>query len=586
MDPKEINEISLRLTQQWKELIKPRLTKKQGQSQLFLKHLETQGQIAFKYENTKLLGKAMDIIPIQRLYEEAELKDEGSLEDNVIRRLLHWFKTEFFTWVNNAPCDYCHSDKTKSIGYTQPTLDELRYDAHAVETYLCSTCNAVTRFPRYGDPEKLLETRRGRCGEWANCFTLCCRAVGAEARIVYDTTDHVWTEVYSEQEQRWIHCDSCEEAWDRPLLYSVGWNKELNYCTAFSVYEAVDVTKRYTRNWAQVLQRRNKVTEVELALFLDELTIRRQQHLEQIEKNLLNERKVKELIQLEEESKKKLVKDDELAGRQSGSLAWRTSRGETDTANTMIDLNMSGNLKLYPLSTQNSIEKLILLGSASLQQDNSQSSLPIIRITKSIPDQIGAVYNRQTIQLNDSLKGIEVEFAFRITDGNGLPEKNGADGFAFIIQAQGENALGEGGCQLGYGGIKNSFAVEFDTYQSADRCADPSGNHISVQARPVPFVNSAHHDASLGHTSYIPSLQNGKWMKSKIRLLDSGDIEIGLGEYNDKVYIKVLTVRNQNFKKYFCSELKQAWIGFTASTGGLSQNHDIQFISIKEYRTT
>lgn len=54
----------------------------------------------------------MDLIPLQRLYEEAELKLEGnsgSLEDQVIQRLLRWFKNEFFTWVNNAPCDYCHS---------------------------------------------------------------------------------------------------------------------------------------------------------------------------------------------------------------------------------------------------------------------------------------------------------------------------------------------------------------------------------------------------------------------------------------------------------------------------------------------
>lgn len=120
---------------------------------------------------------------------------------------------------------------------------------------------------------------------------------------------------------------------------------------------------------------------------------------------------------------------------------------------------------------------------------------------------------------------------------------------------------------------------------SSDRCADPSSNHISVHARPPPLANSAHHNHSLGHTSRIPLLTNGKWMKSKIRLLSSGNIEIGLGEAYDQDYIQVLKVQNQNFKKYLNGS-KKAWIGFTASTGGISENHDVQLISIIEYRTS
>jgi len=64
--------------------------------------------------------KAMEVIPLQRLYEEAESKieeqgGEGSLEDLVIQRLLHWFKNEFFVWVNNAPCEYCQNVSTLVI---------------------------------------------------------------------------------------------------------------------------------------------------------------------------------------------------------------------------------------------------------------------------------------------------------------------------------------------------------------------------------------------------------------------------------------------------------------------------------------
>ena len=85
-------------------------------------------------------------------------------------------------------------------------------------SYYCSPCAHLIRFPRYhGKPAKLLSTRRGRCGEWANCFALILRSLGFDTRHVLDWTDHVWVEVFSEAEGRWLHADPCEDACDKPL---------------------------------------------------------------------------------------------------------------------------------------------------------------------------------------------------------------------------------------------------------------------------------------------------------------------------------------------------------------------------------
>lgn len=58
--------------------------------------------------------------------------------------------------------------------------------------------------------------------------------MGFESRHVLDWTDHVWTEIYSEAQQRWLHCDACENSCDKPLIYEAGWGKKLSYIIAFS----------------------------------------------------------------------------------------------------------------------------------------------------------------------------------------------------------------------------------------------------------------------------------------------------------------------------------------------------------------
>lgn len=134
------------------------------------------------------------------------------------------------------------------------------------ELYICHACGAQTRFPRYNDPVKLLETRKGRCGEWANAFTLCCCAAGLHARQVIDWQDHVWTEVWLPTEQtqgpgRWVHADPCEGIFDKPLLYEAGWGKKLSYVIAVDLNTVADVSQTYTTDWAAMQHRRNFVNE-------------------------------------------------------------------------------------------------------------------------------------------------------------------------------------------------------------------------------------------------------------------------------------------------------------------------------------
>ena len=50
-----------------------------------------------------------------------------------------------------------------------------------------------------------------------------------------------------------------------------------------------------------------------------------------------------------------------------------------------------------------------------------------------------------------------------------------ADGFTFTIQGNNPQALGNGGGDLGYGGIGNSVAIKFDYYNNAGEGDDSTG---------------------------------------------------------------------------------------------------------------
>ena len=284
------------------------------------------------YKNPELQQKIKEIIPA---------RTEGLTSEQYVKALLKWYKKDYFTWCNKPKCPKCsQNDKNLTVisRVEKPNESELKYLAYKTEVYLCNQCQIEVRFPRCNNPIILLETKTGRCSEWSNLFGAILYTCGFKVRLINNFEDHVWNEFFNEEEQRWIHLDSCEEAYDTPLLYEQGWGRVMTFILGMSDDGLVEVTPRYVKDWKIISERRSEKMEIKLSTILEDVNKKMLSGINPEEKINIENRRKNEIKSFEEKIKKDMmgnmgdkdenIKEEEKKGRQSGSLEWRKNRGE------------------------------------------------------------------------------------------------------------------------------------------------------------------------------------------------------------------------------------------------------------------
>lgn len=252
---------------------------------------------------------------------------EIDLRDAMAIELMAWFKKTFFTWFkqpeNSTPLPTTRNPAT----------------GDRIESYKLAD-GSTLKFERFNDPLQLIkpENRKGRCGEWANCFCFLASVMGFEVRYVsalFD--DHVWAEIYSHKLDRWIHFDPCENSFDKPLLYELGWGKKLSFVVAAEICLISDVSKKYSIDHDKLLANQLQIPDpgvdpdkVQQACKAINIRIKNEMNLPENRVAELRRRRRIELAQFAETGKidKSTLKKGQFGGRKNADIAWVKARGE------------------------------------------------------------------------------------------------------------------------------------------------------------------------------------------------------------------------------------------------------------------
>lgn len=190
-----------------------------------------------------------------------------------------------------------------------------------------------------------------------------------------------------------------------------------------------------------------------------------------------------------------------------------------------------------------------------IQLNNAEIKESFLRITPAEINKSGSAFYRDRVSLADE-RSFSTYFTLKMHGGTG------ADGITFAIQTD-SNTAGTTGSGLGYGGIKPSIGIEFDTFSNE---GEPDGNHVGI--------NKDGNVNSTVENSEDPGFT-----------LDDGKIHawVDYDGNNDKlsVYVSQTADRpnepliTKNIDLTEILDMNEVYVGFTAATGGSTNNHDV-----------
>jgi hypothetical protein len=180
----------------------------------------------------------------------------------------------------------------------------------------------------------------------------------------------------------------------------------------------------------------------------------------------------------------------------------------------------------------------------------------VLRLTDKGNGEACSVFTRQRVNISHFTNS----FVFRIYAFN-RDHSACSDGFAFVIQGDTPQAVGDGGGSLGYGGIHMSVAIKFDTAQNG---GDPSNDCTGLftnGATPIggSDLSKTGIDLHAGHPMRCDMIYDGTTLEVIITDLTSG-------HKDDESYpIDIPGAVNAT----------TAYVGFTGGTGDNTSAQDI-----------